>query len=85
VNSKQQKILERILSKPIKSNIKWSEIISVMKGLGAEIDESRSGSRVAIHLHSLTLTLHKPHPQKEMSRRTIEDIQDFLIDTGVDL
>jgi hypothetical protein len=82
MNKKQQKTLARIKERPTRSDIKWQEIESFFKALGAEIHQGE-GSRVLIILKSKILRLHRPHPHKELKKYAIEAIRDFLINTEV--
>lgn len=41
---KHQKTLEAVFTHPISGNIKWADVVSMLKALGAEVDESREGS-----------------------------------------
>ena len=54
----------------------------MMGAMGAEIEEDRSGSRVAIIIKDIKLIIHKPHPNKEMAKWAIEKIRDYLIKVG---
>ncbi len=57
---------------------------SLLRALGADTDESRSGSRVHIELNGEELGLHRPHG-KELSKSAVEELRQFLIDAGVKL
>ena len=86
---KQEDAFARIFSKPTLASITYSEAISLLRHLGAEVDEARSGSRVAVSITNKnvadrdlvpkrTMNLHKPHPGKELKKYQIEVIRDFL-------
>jgi hypothetical protein len=75
MNRKQQKTLEKIYQ--VAANIRWSDFISLMNNLGAEIEEG-SGSRCRIWLNDQPMNLHKPHPQPEIKRYAVRQIRDFL-------
>lgn len=80
---KYQKILEAIFTHPISSNIKWTDVVVMLQALGAEVDESREGSRVGIFLNGNVIIQHKPHPSPNMDKGAIASLRKFLIDCGV--
>ena len=82
MNKRQQTTLSRIKERPTRSDIKWQEIQSFFKAVGAEIHQGE-GSRVQVILKSKVLRLHQPHPNKELKKYAIEAIRDFLINTEV--
>jgi hypothetical protein len=82
MNKKQQKIFELIFKDPIQSNIKWTDIESLLKNLGAEITEG-NGSRVRIELNGSRAVFHRPHPQRETDKGAVNSMRRFLIIAGV--
>ena len=80
---KHQKMLETIFSHPISGNVKWADVVALLKALGAEVDELREGSRVGIVLHGNVVIQHKPHPSPNMDKGAIASLRKFLIDCGV--
>jgi hypothetical protein len=82
VNSKQRKTLNAIFNDPIKSNINWSDIESLIMSLGA-IRKEGAGSRIAFSPSSVDLIVHRPHPQKETDKGAVKSVRKFLINAGV--
>lgn len=82
MNARQRKTLAAIFSQPTPGNIRWNEIVSVMRSLW-KVDEKRSGSRVAFTVKERTMVTHKPHPRTDVGRASIRDIRDFLKDAGI--
>ncbi|RJP23646.1 MAG: type II toxin-antitoxin system HicA family toxin [Candidatus Omnitrophota bacterium] len=80
--TRHQRLLEQIFENPIRSDIKWSEVVSLIIHLGGEI-EQRSGSRVKLILNRREHVFHAPHPQKEMIKGAIRQLRDFLLNAGV--
>ncbi len=80
---KHQKTLETIFAHPVSGNLKWQDVVSLLKALGAEIDESREGSRVGILLHENVVVQHRPHPSPNMDKGAIAALRNFLVDCGV--
>jgi hypothetical protein len=82
VKRKHQKTLERIFSRPTSSNIKWSEIESLLLGLGAEISE-RAGSRIGVRLFGDRRVFHRPHPSPDTDKGAVASIRKWLEKNGV--
>ena len=80
---KYQKTLEAIFSHPISSNIKWADVVAMLTAYGAEVDESREGSRVAIILEGNIVIQHKRHPSPNMDKGAVASLRKFLTDCGV--
>jgi hypothetical protein len=68
MTSKHQKTLELIYENPVRSDVSWSDIESLLLYIGAEISEGR-GSRVRIALHGIRAVFHRPHPKRETDKR----------------
>jgi hypothetical protein len=77
MNRKHRKILARILERPTRADITWTEVETLLVACGAEVREGR-GSRVAVIRGGQILRIHKPHPQKEMKKYAVEHVRDFL-------
>jgi hypothetical protein len=82
MNARQAKTLAAIFGHPTPGNIRWNEIVSLIRAVG-DVDEKRSGSRVAFTVNGLTHINHKPHPGSEVGRASVRDIRDFLKDAGI--
>jgi hypothetical protein len=81
---KHQKTLETIFTHPTSGNIKRTDVVSMLKALGAEVDESREGSRVGIFLDGNIVIQHKPHPSPNMDKGAVASLRKFLTDCGVE-
>ena len=79
---KHDKTLQAIFSDPVRSNINWSVIESMLEHFGAEVTEG-SGSRVRIALNGVRAVFHRPHPRKEAGRGTVRSMQRFLTEAGL--
>ncbi len=77
LNNKQTKTLEKIYEKPTRSDIKWTDIVNLLKGCGAFVSQ-RQGSRVCIKLGDQKAVFHEPHPRKVTVKGAVEDMKDFL-------
>ena len=82
MNSKQSKTLKKIFEIPTRSDITWKEIEVLFNSLGAEVSEG-NGSRIRVALNGVRAVFHKPHPQKEVNKSTINSICRFLSTGGI--
>jgi len=82
VNRKHQKTLKDIFATPIKSNVVWQDVESLLKAFGADISEGE-GSRVRIALNEIRAVFHRPHPKKEIDKGALVSIRRFLKEAGV--
>ena len=83
MKSKHQKTLEAIFEKPVRANIQWSDIESLLIACGAQISEG-SGSRVRIALNEVRAVFHRPHPRKETDKGAVVSMRRFLTEAGVE-
>jgi hypothetical protein len=81
--SKKQKLINRLKSKP--RDFTFDEATTLLLSLGFRLSNKgrTSGSRVSFHLGSLSITLHKPHPQKELLPEQVRDILKKLEGEGL--
>ncbi|MCB1237015.1 MAG: type II toxin-antitoxin system HicA family toxin [Verrucomicrobiae bacterium] len=82
VNNRQRKILEAIFEDPVRSNISWAEIESLLRTCGAEISEGR-GSRVRFALNGVRAVFHRPHPSPDTDRGAVRSMRRFLTEAGI--
>jgi hypothetical protein len=82
MNARQSRTLSAIFTLPTPADVRWNDIVSLIKAVG-DVDQKRSGSRVAFTVNGLTHITHKPHPASEVGRMSVRDIRDFLQDAGI--
>ena len=82
MNKKHRQTLNSIFHSPIKANIVWSDIETLLIALGAVVEEG-SGSRVRVALHGVRSVFHRPHPQKETDKGAVKDMRRFLTEAGI--
>ena len=82
MNKKQRQTLNRILEKPERSDIPWSNVESLFKALGAEITEGR-GSRVRVVLKDVKAVFHRPHPERVTEKGAVKSVRRILKEAGV--
>jgi HicA toxin of bacterial toxin-antitoxin, len=83
MRSRHRKTLRAIFENPVRANIPWADIESLLRACGAEISEGR-GSRVRIALHGVRAVFHRPHPQKETDKGAVVSMRHFLTEAGVE-
>ena len=83
MKSKHRRTLQAIFEDPVRVNIPWSDIESLLIACGAELSEGR-GSRVRIALRSVRAVFHRPHPRKETDRGAVLSMRRFLTEAGVE-
>ncbi len=74
--------LKAIFANPVRANIHWKDIESLLRRVGAEITEG-SGSRVRVALNGVRAVFHRPHPQKETDRGAVKSVRRFLTEAGI--
>jgi hypothetical protein len=79
---KHRQTLKVIFEDPVRSNIVWRDIETMLKAAGAEISEGR-GSRVRIFLNDVRAVFHRPHPKKETDKGAVKSMRRFLTEAGV--
>jgi hypothetical protein len=82
INRKHRQTLDNIFKDPVRSDISWRDIESLLIALGADLSPGR-GSRIRIHLNSIRAVFHRPHPKKETDRGAVKSMRRFLLEAGV--
>lgn len=82
MNKKQRQTLTAIYTLPIRSDIKWTDVESLFKALGAEVSQGR-GSRVRVFLNGVKAVFHEPHPERETNKGAVKAVKEFLINAGI--
>lgn len=80
---KHAKTLELIFHRPVSANVKHADAMALLAELGAKIDTSREGSRVAVVLFGEVRVFHKPHPKPDMDKGAVAALRDWLEQHGV--
>jgi len=83
LRSKHRRTLQAIFAHPVRANIRWADIESLLVACGAEISEGR-GSRVRIALNDVRAVFHRPHPRKETNKGAVVAMRRFLAEAGVE-
>ena len=83
MNRRQRRTLARIFERPTRSDIRWNELASLLRALGAEEHEG-AASRVRFVFEGSISSLHRPHPRPALSKYAVEDVRDFLAAHGTE-
>ncbi|MDW1950458.1 type II toxin-antitoxin system HicA family toxin [Vibrio sp. 780] len=80
--SRQQKLLQRLLSKP--KDFTWNELKTLLNHYGYEMLKGNGSRRKFIHSESKqVISLHEPHPQNIIKMYVIEDVISKLTELGL--
>ncbi len=82
MNNRQRKTLSDLFKEPVPSNIKWTDIESLLSALGAKLSEG-NGSRVRVELNGERAVFHRPHPEKTTDKGAVRAVRRFLLNAGV--
>lgn len=80
---KHAKTLALLFHRPVSANVAHADVMALLQELGAEIETSREGSRVAVVLFGQIRVLHKPHPSPHMDKGAVAALRDWLEHHGV--
>ena len=81
MNNKHRKTLTAVAEVPTSRGIVFSDIESMVKGLGGLVLE-REGSRIRMELNGVVWRCHRPHPGKEAKRYQVDECREFLESAG---
>lgn len=81
MKQKHTRTLAAVFSRPMSGSISWSDIESLFRALGADIQE-REGSRIAVVLFGEVRVFHRPHPAPDTDKGAIASIRKWLEDNG---
>jgi HicA-like toxin of HicAB toxin-antitoxin system len=71
-----------IFAEPVRATIKWRDIESLLKSLGAEITQGE-GSRVRVALNGCKSVFHRPHPSPHTDKGAVKSVRRFLMEAGI--
>ncbi|WP_084712777.1 type II toxin-antitoxin system HicA family toxin [Alkalidesulfovibrio alkalitolerans] len=82
MNTKNRKTLAAIFANPVSPDVPWADVESLLRALGAQINEGR-GSRVRIELNGRLAVFHRPHPAPTTDKGALKSVRRFLESAGV--
>ncbi|MCG9889802.1 MAG: type II toxin-antitoxin system HicA family toxin, partial [Thermosynechococcaceae cyanobacterium MS004] len=74
MNKKQRNTYSALFAEPIRRNILWNDVVSLVLALGGQVLQG-DGSRVRFDLNDVSLNIHSPHPQKELKRYQVKAVR----------
>ena len=77
MKTKHRRTLEAIFATPTRAGIIFSDIETLIIGLGGDVREGE-GSRVVFELMGSRRYLHRPHPGKEAKKYQIEELREWF-------
>ncbi len=80
MNHHHRKVLHSLFAHPVSGNISFKDVESVLKELGADI-ENRNGSRIAVTLNGKTHLFH--HVSHDLPKDEVAQIRKFLSESGI--
>jgi hypothetical protein len=82
MNRKQERTLQSIFEHPVRADIDWRDVTSLLLALGADVTAGK-GSRRRVVLNDVKAVFHEPHPRKEVGKDTVRSLRDFLTEAGI--
>jgi HicA toxin of bacterial toxin-antitoxin, len=82
VNSKNRQTLTLIFVDPLRPDVRWSDIESLLKALDAKLSEGR-GSRIRVSINGMDAVFHRPHPQPVTDKGALKAFRRFLESAGI--
>ena len=84
--SKADRLLEKLCAKPIPSDYRWADLVTVLQHLGYELQKGgKSGGSRRKFYHrekDLLIHLHEPHPVKLVDKGAVKDVAEHLKANG---
>jgi hypothetical protein len=77
--TKKEKLLEKFLSKPLRRNLTFRELVTLFQSLGYELI-NKEGSRVAFWNEATgdIFDLHQPHPDDTLKLYVVKKVQEKI-------
>jgi len=82
--SQQEKLLAKLTTKPEPRDFKWSELATLLGGLGFELVKGKGSRRKFYHVGKKTLiNMHEPHPQNVLKSYQVREVVKKLKEMGL--
>lgn len=82
MNNKQRQTLAEVFEDPVRADVRWPDVRSLVEALGGKTKEAE-GSRVRVQLGSVRMVIHAPHPGQILGRTTVRRLRIFFQEAGV--
>lgn len=85
LKGRHQKTLEQIFSTPVSGTVRYDDVESMLRYLGAELSTKgkTSGSRICFTIMETKVILHKPHPGNELDKGAVKQLRLILEKLGI--
>lgn len=70
-----------IFEHPTRADVAWTDFALLVTALGGTVAQGQ-GSRRRLTLRGVRAVLHKPHPQPDMKKGSVESAREFLMRAG---
>lgn len=82
--AKYDKTIESLKKRPIKADIRWDDLVSLLNYLGF-VQLNGNGSRRKFYQkdRDLLIICHQPHPSPCIDKGCVKDVSEKLIDCGL--
>lgn len=78
------KLIDKIKSKPTPRNIKWDDLVTLLKNLGYKVIKNGGSGRKFYHAEKDNMIhIHEPHPGNEVKPCYIENVRETLEEIGL--
>jgi len=77
MSHKHEQFLRAIFHDPISGNIHWREVESLLRHLGAKVEQT-SGATVRVVLNGYDGNLHRPHHSGTLDRQGVRALREYL-------
>jgi hypothetical protein len=81
LSSKHPRTLEMVVENPTRADIRWDEIVALIRALGGTVSNG-AGSRRRIFLFRPAI-FHEPHPEHTVDKGAVRSVREFLRNVGV--
>jgi hypothetical protein len=82
LSSKHCRTLCTIFRVPTAATATWASFVLLVSSLGGDV-EAGEGSRRRMRLNGVIAVFHRPHPQPQMKKGSVESAREFLLKAGV--
>lgn len=81
LSSRHRSTHRAIFEQPTRADVHWDDFALLVSALGGDV-QMGAGSRRRLTLNGVRAVLHKPHPQPEMKKSSVDSAKEFLINAG---
>ncbi len=83
MNRRNRRTLEAIFEQPTRSDVRFAELESLLRALGARKLKRKGSRRCFVLPEGAVINLHEPHPRPELAKYQVEALREFLEARGI--